>query len=244
MATTRISPFPATQWTAVVDVCRLGGPTQQRRAIESICKDYWFPLYAYARRAGNQPSDAEDLTQGFFHYLIGRNLVSGANPELGKLRTFLLTAFQRFIGDIRTRNNALKRGGGLEILSLDVDAAERTFGEPPERLTPHQIFDRNWALSIIQRTISELAETEAISGRAAQFKLLQDFINPRTHAEGSYEEAASALELSIESTRKAVSRLRGRFRDLLRKQIAATMSNPDDLQIDEELMALKLALRS
>lgn len=241
--TSRISNFPPTQWTVVVKACREGTEDEQRRALESLCRDYWFPLYAFARRSGNRPPDAEDLTQGFFHYLLDRDLVSAAKQELGKLRTFLLTAFQRYIGDVRTRAHAIKRGGGAEDFSLDLNEAERHFKEPADWLTPHQTFDRHWALTVLHVTLAELGASEQVAGKSQQFTVLEPFLNPASNAEADYPSVAVQLGLSAEATRKAVSRLRGKFRDLLRARIAATLSTPTDAQVDEELAALKLALR-
>ena len=121
MKTTCVSPFPVTQWTAVVNGCGQGSAEQRKDALDQLCRDYWYPLYSFARRSGRRRQDAEDLTQGFFCYLLERDLVSSADPELGKLRTFLLTAFQRYIRGIRVMEHAEKRGGGREIFSLDVD---------------------------------------------------------------------------------------------------------------------------
>ena len=243
MKTTRISPFPQTQWTMLVDVCRDGAPELRQRALETLCRDYWFPLYAFARRAGNSRQDAEDLTQGFFQYLLERGLFSTASQELGKLRTFLLTAFQRYAGDVRDMKLALKRGGGHEILSLDVGEAERHFGEPAESLTPHEIFDHQWAMTVLHGTLRQLREAEDDAGRGGQFAILEPFLNPKSEAEGNYTDAADALGMNGEATRKAVSRLRGKFRDLLRRQIGDTLRFPTEEQVDAELTVLKAALR-
>jgi len=243
MNTTRISPFPQTQWTALVSICREGPPGDRRRALEILCRDYWYPLYAFARKCGSGRQDAEDMTQGFFHYLLERDLFSSASQELGRLRTFLITAFQRYMGDVRDRGRALKRGGGLEILSLDVDEAERNFGEPVEALTPHEIFDRNWALTLLQASLQQLREAETRSGREMQFAVLEPFLNPRSTVVGNYEVVMEGLGMTEESARKAVSRLRIRFRDVLREQIAATLSFPTEELVDAELDALKGALR-
>ncbi len=243
MKTTRISPFPQTQWTMLVDVCREGAPELRQRALEALCREYWFPLYAFARRTGNNRQDAEDLTQGFFHYLLERGLFSAASQELGKLRTFLLTAFQRYAGDVRDRGQALKRGGGCEILSLDVDEAERHFGEPAESLTPYEIFDRHWAMTVLRATLHQLREAEEGAGRGDQFAILEPFLNPKSAVEGNYADAANTLGMNAEATRKAVSRLRGRFRDLLRRQIGDTLRFPTEEQVDVELTALKTAVR-
>lgn len=243
MNTTRVSHFPQTQWTALVSICREGPPEDRRQALEILCRDYWYPLYAFARKCGNDRSDAEDLTQGFFHYLLERDLFSFASEELGRLRTFLITAFQRYVGDVKDRGRALKRGGGVEILSLDVDEAERNFGEPVASLSPHEIFDRNWALTVLHSALRQLKESEMRSGRERQFAVLEPFLNPRSTDAGNYETVTDELDMSPETARKAVSRLRVRFRDVLREQIAATLSFPTEEQVDEELDALKGVLR-
>jgi RNA polymerase sigma-70 factor (ECF subfamily) len=244
MNTTRDSPFPVTQWTSVVNVCRSGNPADRKRALESLCRDYWYPVYAFARRQGRGRHDAEDLTQGFFHYLLERDLFSSAQPELGKLRTFLLTIFQRYTGDVREREQALKRGGGQEVFSLDAEDAERRYGnEPADVTTPEALFDRSWAMSVLETTLHDLGDSERIAGRGRQFEVLESFLSPRAVADGNYEGAAGELAMNAEALRKSVSRLRAKFRECLRRQIAATLHEPDDERVDEELMALKAALR-
>lgn len=228
----------------MVNVCRTGDPENRRRALETLCLAYWYPLYAFARRLGHRREEAEDLTQGFFHYLLERDLFSSASQEMGKLRTFLLTIFQRYIGDVRDRDHALKRGGGQEIFSLDALEAERRYGsEPAEAATPQELFDRNWALSVLDGALKELGDSERRAGKGESFTLLEPFLSPLAVAEGSYPATASALGMSEEAVRKMVSRLRGKFRDCLRHQIAATLREPGEAQVDEELTALKAALR-
>jgi RNA polymerase sigma factor (sigma-70 family) len=244
MHTTRASPFPVTQWTAVVNVCRSGNPEDRQRALESLCTDYWYPIYAFARRQGRGRHDAEDLTQGFFHYLLERDLFSSAHQELGKLRTFLLTIFQRYTGDVRGREQALKRGGGQEIFSLDAEEADRRYGnEPAEVVTPEALFDRSWAMSVLEGALHELGEGERKAGKGRQFEVLECFLSPQAVAEGNYDTAASDLGMNAEAVRKSVSRLRGKFRDCLRQQIAMTLREPNEAQVDDELTALKAALR-
>ncbi len=244
MHTTRASPFPVTQWTAVVNVCRSDNPEDRQRALESLCTDYWYPIYAFARRQGRGRHDAEDLTQGFFHYLLERDLFSSAHQELGKLRTFLLTIFQRYIGDVRGREQAQKRGGGQEVFSLDADEAERRYGnEPAEVVTPEALFDRSWAMSVLEGALHELGEGERKAGKGRQFDVLECFLSPQAVADGNYDMASNELGMNAEAVRKSVSRLRGKFRDCLRQQIAATLREPSEAQVDDELTALKAALR-
>jgi len=239
-----VSPFPVTQWTRVVNVCRSDDPSLRARALDELCRDYWYPLYAFARRHGNDRESAEDLTQGFFHYLLQRDLFAAARQETGKLRTFLLTIFQRYIGDAKARDSALKRGGGQELLSLDLGEGERRYAmEPAEHVTPEELFDRSWALSLLSGALAELGRSEAEQGRDKQFILLSAFLNAATVAQADYETASTQLGMSGVAVRKAVSRLRQRFRDCLRHQIASTLRDPDEALVDEELLALKSALR-
>lgn len=243
MKTTRLSPFPQTQWTALVKVCREGAPDHRRDALETLCRDYWMPLYSFARRSGSRRQDAEDLTQGFFHYLLDRELFARANQEAGKLRTFLLTAFQRYASDVRSRAWALKRGGGREIVALDALEAERQFEVPGDELSAEELYDRQWARTLLRGTLEHLRTSETTAGRGEAFRVLETFLKPSATADGNYDTAAAALGLSPEAARKAVSRLRGKFRELLRGRIAETLIDPSKEQVDEELMALKSAMR-
>jgi len=238
------SPFPVTQWTLLVNGCRSQDPEQRRRALEELCLAYWYPLYVFARRQGSSREDAEDLTQGFLSYLLERDLFASASQELGKLRTFLLTIFQRYIGDARTRDRAQKRGGGQTLLSLDLrDGEERYVNEPADTVTPEALYDRSWAMSVLAASLEDLGRAEQLAGRGPQFAVLEPFLNAATVADGNYDEAALALRMNGDAVRKAVSRLRQKFRECLRRQIAATLHQPDEAQVDEELTALKAALR-
>lgn len=234
--------FPATRWSVVLQVCQEGNPQTREKALGMLCREYWRPLYAFSRRSGHSTHDAEDLTQGFFSYLLERDLFSAADPDLGRLRTFLLTAFQRYMGDVRERGSALKRGGGQTHVPLDVDVAESQFAEPTERLTPVEFYDQHWALSVLQGTLDELSAAEAASGRVSQFQVLEPFLNPASESMADYSAAASILGIRETAARKAVSRLRQRFRETLRSRIAATLHDPTPKQIDEELLALKASL--
>ncbi|MCW1913576.1 sigma-70 family RNA polymerase sigma factor [Luteolibacter sp. GHJ8] len=244
MTATHSPLFPVTQWTLLVNGCRAQDPELRRRSLEELCRAYWYPLYVFARRQGVGCEDAEDLTQGFFHYLLEKNLFASASQDLGKLRTFLLTIFQRYIGDVRDRDRALKRGGGQTLISLDLrEGEERYANEPADPLTPEALYDRSWAMALLAKSLQELGKAEGLAGREPHFKVLEPFLNASAVAEGSYETAARALGMNQEAVRKAVSRLRRKFRDALREQIAATLHEPDEHQVDEELMALRDALR-
>ncbi|RYD29814.1 MAG: hypothetical protein EOP86_21035 [Verrucomicrobiaceae bacterium] len=245
MVSLRDSHFPPTQWTAVVGPCQSAADDASRlAALETLCRNYWYPLYAFTRRSGTEHSEAEDLTQGFFHYLLKRDLLAGADQRLGKLRTFLLTAFQRCIRDIRTRERALKRGGGVEVFALDMEGGEERYArEADDGLSPAQLYDRGWALSVLDAALLVLRRQEEAAGRGAQFIQLEPFINPAATADTGYPEAAAGLGLTEEAARKAVSRLRKKFRVCLRGCIASTLHDPQEALVDDEVTALKAALR-
>lgn len=243
MQTTAVSSFPATRWTAVMNLRTGATPEDQQNALDSLCRDYWYPLYAFARKSGKPPADAEDLTQGFFCYLLERDLFQAANPDLGKMRTFLLTAFQRYMGGVRTKDSAGKRGGGQVLFSLDVSAAEQHFGEPADTLTPGQTYDRQWAISLLDAALGDLRAGEVAAGREPVFVALEPFLNPASTSADNYDAACTALGVNTEAARKAVSRLRAKFREVLRQRIAGTLRFPAESLIDEELSALKAALR-
>lgn len=238
------SQFPPTQWTAVVGPCQSPDEPSRMAAMETLCGDYWYPLYAFARRSGADHTDAEDVTQSFFHYLVKRDLIAGADQRLGKLRTFLLTAFQRHIRDVRNQARALKRGGGQEVFALDMEGGEERYArEAGEELSPEEIFDRGWALSVLEAALRDLRTQEEAAGKGTIFHGLEPFLNPLTAADISGSAAAEALGLSPEAARKAISRLREKFRGCLRSRISSTLRDPADALVDAELTALKTALR-
>lgn len=235
--------FPATQWTAVVRLSHEADGAARRKALECLCQDYWYPLYAFARRLGHSQHDAEDLTQGFFGHLFEHNLLASANRELGKLRTFLLTLFQRYIGDEKDRMGAWKRGGRQVFVPLDlVEAEELYLHEPASFVTPETLYGRTWAMHVLRAAQETLRQAEAKAGHARTFEILAPFLDPDTAADTRTDTAARELEISPEGIRQAVSRLRRKFRTALRRQIAATLHEPDDRQIDEEMSALQAAL--
>lgn len=233
-----------TRWTAIVKVRDVDNTLLARRALDDLCRDYWYPLYAYARRFGCSADDAPDVTQGFLACMVERNLLAGADQQLGKLRTFLLTAFKRHIGDVRDRERALKRGGGSETLSFDAsEGEERYVQEPADYRTPESIFERTWAFSVLRGAVAVLAAVEEKAGRGAQFTALEPFVSLDTKGEPDTAAAARSLGTTEENVRQLASRLRKKFRDTLRQQIADTLNDPTEPQVDAELAALREALR-
>jgi len=236
--------FATTRWTLVVAAGDPAAP-QAARALEDLCRTYWYPLYAFARKQGRSAHDAQDLAQGFFSYLLEKDLFASADPNLGKLRTFLLTAFTRYISRERVAAGAQKRGGGHRIESLDeeFDDGERRYKlEPADRVTPEQLYARSWALSLLKVAKSDIQSKEAAAGRAAVFKVLEPFLEQERDPSISYDSVARQLSMSQEAVRKAVSRLRERYRESVRSQIASTLRDPSDRDIDAEMKSLWAAL--
>ena len=234
-----------TRWTAVVKIRQQDHDQESaRKALADLCQNYWYPLYAFARRLGRSPEDSQDLTQGFFSHVLEHNLFAAAKPELGKLRTFLLTTFRRYMGDVQERDSAQKRGGGCEILSLDVIVGEEKYGwELADASTPESLFERSWAVSVIKTAVAALGVDEEEAGRGREFKEVESFLSPDGGSD-DYAVVAARLGQTEPAVRQMVSRLRKKFRDHLRKTIADTLADADDQQVDEEILALRAALRS
>ncbi|MEZ5302704.1 MAG: sigma-70 family RNA polymerase sigma factor [Verrucomicrobiales bacterium] len=226
--------FPQTRWTLVVDL--RGGDTRRRRALEELCRAYWLPLYAYARRCGHSPQDAEDLTQQFFAHLVEKAVFSKADPKVGKLRSFLLTSFRNLIAGEHRKARAEKRGGKATILPIDAAAAERQFAADfaSAEGDPEREFHRRWALTVVERAVRRLhkdAETKGES-EAARVEALSPFLTGIPDGE-SYATVAARLGVAEGTARVAVFRLRKRFHQILRDEIAETVADPD--QVEGEL---------
>ncbi|MHA3770487.1 RNA polymerase sigma factor [Verrucomicrobiota bacterium sgz303538] len=238
------SHFPTTRWTGVLGLLRADDLNLRKVVLADLCRDYWYPLYAFARRLGRSKEDAEDLTQGFFVYAIEHDVFALADRNLGTLRTFLLKVFQRYIGDVRDRDHAQKRGGGQKLVPLDLENGEELYASNlVSSETPELFFDRSWAQSLLRLALSALAASEQSAGRDQLFAHFQPFLTPDAASEQGYEAIARELGLTPVAVRQAVSRLRKKFRECLREQIAATLHEPNDARIDTELCALKDALR-
>ena len=240
---TAAAAFPLTRWSMVLQARQDGHSEHSRAALEQLCQQYWFPLYAFARRRGQSPADAEDLTQGFFAELISAKLFDLADPAQGRLRTFLLAVFQRHLADQHRRDHALKRGGGRPVISIELDAAEdRLRAELADHETPESIFDLRWAVALLGAVVASLEQEYAAAGKGAHFEALRPFLTGAQAYAAGYEQLARSLGLSNVSARQAVHRLRERFRELLRRGVADTLREPTPAAIDEELAALKLTL--
>jgi RNA polymerase sigma factor (sigma-70 family) len=221
--------FATTRWSIIAAACE--APTAESdAALETLCRAYWYPLYAYVRRSGHPPADAQDLTQAFFARLLEKAWLRDARPGLGRFRSFLLMALKRFLAKEWRRENARKRGGGLAFVALDADEAEARYAVEPA-LGPDEIYERRWALTLLDRALAGLAEEYRATDRAAEFELLKGhLVAPR--GEIDYETTAAELGLSAGAARVAVHRLRKRFREAIRAEIAETVAAPGELDVE------------
>jgi RNA polymerase sigma-70 factor (ECF subfamily) len=226
--------FQTTHWTLVLQAQPVEPTEASQQALATFCETYWPPLYAFLRRRGYSPADAQDLVQGFFAYLLGKNALSHADQEKGRLRTFLLTSLQNFVMDERDRSRTIKRGGGQRILSFDEYQPEV---EAAMLATAHlddvSCYDITWASNIARRAWQHLHQVLAAEGRSKLLEELKPFIAGAGAMPSTHEEAAARLGVPIATLRTWLSRLRQRYRTLLRMEVASTVSDPAD--VDAEL---------
>jgi RNA polymerase sigma factor (sigma-70 family) len=227
--------FVTTQWSVVLDAAG-SDSTKAQTALEKLCRTYWYPLYAYVRRRGQSPQDAQDLTQAFFARLLDRNWVGDADRERGKFRTFLLTAMSRFLSDEWDKARAQKRGGDVVFIPVQLDAAETRYGhEPIDHSTPEQCYERRWALTLLDTVLQRLCDDYGSQGRSELFSYLKSSLNGSRESQ-PYAELAAQLGMEEGAVKVAVHRLRKRYRQLLRAEIVQTLSATED--VDEELRHL------
>ena len=227
--------FATTHWTVVLAAGKRHTP-QSDHALEQLCKTYWFPLYAYARRRGHTKEEAEDLTQGFFARFLAKNYLEGLSAERGRFRAFLLASLKHFLANEWDKSQRQKRGGGELPLSLDWQTADTKFqvaasAEP----SPDQAFDREWAVALLAKVIERLQAECAADGKGKLFEHLKIFL-AAGKGESAPSEVAKALDMEEGAVRVAVHRLRKRYRVLLRDEISQTLSDP--AQVDEEMRSL------
>ena len=227
--------FATTHWTVVLAAGKRSTP-QSDRALEELCRAYWFPLYAYVRRRGHTKEDAEDLTQAFFARFLEKNCLAGLSAERGRFRAFLLASLKHFLANEWDKSRRQKRGGGVTPLSLDWQTADTQFqiaatSEPG----PDKAFDREWAVTLLAKVIERLRAECETNGRGKQFAVLKIFLTAGK-GELSHANAAKALDMDESTVRVAVHRLRKRYRQLLRDEIAQTLA--DSADVDEEMRAL------
>jgi RNA polymerase sigma-70 factor (ECF subfamily) len=233
--------FASTHWSTVLAA---GQPSSApaREALATLCRQYWYPLYAYVRRRVRDVAGAQDLTQEFFTQLLEKNYLAVARPERGRFRAFLLTALKHFMANEWDKARAQKRGGGMAAISLDLASGEARYAaEPAHSLTPERLYDHQWALSLLYRVLERLRDEYTRAKKLAQFEKLKVFITPQS-APTSHGEVAGELGMTPGAVTVAAHRLRRRYRELLRAEIAQTVAGPED--VEDEIRRLFAALQA
>jgi RNA polymerase sigma-70 factor (ECF subfamily) len=235
MITSPAHVFPSTHWSVVL-ATHTHDPSRARSALQQLCTVYWYPLYAYLRRRGQQPADAEDLVQGFIAHLLARQFFQVADPDKGRFRAYLLISLNHFVADVAEHDGRQKRGDGEPLLSLDAITAERRYAqEPVNPYTPEQLFERRWALTLLDTVLQRLEREAAESGRADLFRQIKGvLLGERSGV--PYAQLAPQLGMSEAALTMTVHRLRRRYRELIREEIAHTVSRP--VEIEEEMKHL------
>jgi RNA polymerase sigma-70 factor (ECF subfamily) len=232
--------FKTTLWMTVAEAGRQDGSLQSQQALEKLCRTYWYPLYVFLRRQGHSPEDAEDLTQAFFGHMLEKNGLRHADPERGRFRTFLLSSLKHFVTDEWKKHRAKKRGGGMRLIELDAEIAEDRYRiEPVERLDPEKLFKRRWAMTLLDEALAQLEGEYSLKGKHELFSSLQPFLLDKK-TEVPQSELALRMRMKEATLNSEVFRLRGRFRDLVREEIAQTVTTA--AQIDDEVRELFAAL--
>ena len=232
--------FVTTHWSVVLSARQKDSP-QSLVALETLCRTYWYPLYAYVRRQGHSPHDAQDLTQEFFARLLEKDYLKAAAQEKGRFRTFLIVALKRFLANEWDRLRAQKRGGGVRAVSLDTELAEQRYQvEPLADASADRVFERRWALTLLDHTMARLREEFTSAGKAKEFDLLKACLTAE-RGEISYGQIAAGLGMSENTARVAVHRLRRRFREVFREEIAHTVSRPEEMEEEVRYLMSVLA---
>lgn len=236
----KLSSFPPTRWSLILAATQ-PSPAEAAAALEAICQAYWYPLYAYARRCGQSPHDAEDLTQEFFRCLLEKRWLMAADREKGRLRTFLIVALKNFMAKEWRRNSAQKRGGGQTPIPMDTAFAEsRLAAEPAGRMDAEVNFDRQWALTLLEITVARLQAEFIVAGRAKDFEILKGYLLAE-RGTIDYDAVAEQLGTNPRAARVVVHRLRHRFREIYREEILQTLDGNTDVEDEMQYLAGVLA---
>lgn len=237
---THPSPFVTTHWSAVLAAGK-SDSTRAQTALAGLCETYWYPLYAYVRRRGYGPEDAQDLTQEFFARLLQQNWLAQADRQRGRFRTFLLAALSHFLANEWDKARALKRGGAVQLVPLQLDTAETRYGhEPPDQLTPEQCYERRWALALLDRVLNRLRDENVAAGKMEVFETLKPCILGDRQNQ-PYAALAKALGQTEGAVKVAVHRLRQRYRLLLRDEISHTVATQDEVEAEMRYLVTVLA---
>jgi RNA polymerase sigma-70 factor (ECF subfamily) len=232
----RSKDFPTTLWTVVLHAGQ-NEPAQAQAALAQLCEGYWYPLYYFIRRRGYSPHDAQDLTQAFFAHLLEKRGLGRVDPEQGRFRTFLLASLKNFLANDWDRTNALKRGGGQTIVSLQQESAESRYQlEPSHDLTPERLFERQWALTLLDQVLAALRDEYHSEGKGVLFEELKAALIGQA---GGYADIAARLGQSKGAIKVVVHRLRSRYRELMRARIAETVGEGD---VEDEMRHLLAVL--
>jgi RNA polymerase sigma factor (sigma-70 family) len=231
--------FATTHWSVILAASD-SASTQHEPALSTLCQTYWFPLYVYLRRRGYDTHQAEDYTQAFFAGILERKGLRKADPKYGKFRSFLLASLKNFLADEWDRSHAQKRGGDKKVLFLDFDAAASRYNrEPAHHISPEKLFERSWALTILTRAMERLKAESAVSDKQQLFDCLKIYLTAEKDAV-PYSQVAEELNMTEGAVKVAVHRLRRRYRELVRDEIAQTVTT--EAQVDEEIRDLFDAL--
>ena len=231
--------FPTTCWGRILEAADSSAP-ESRTALEGLCRDYWYPLYAFVRRKGHDPETAQDIVQGLFAGLLERDDLRDLAPARGRFRSFLMACCTHYIARHHERERAARRGGGRVSISIDALAAESRFGgEPGHDLTAERLFERRWALTLLDHVLAGLDAEMARSDRRRLYERLRPALAGDAEAT-PYQHIAEELDLSVGAVKMAAHRLRTRYRERLREEIARTVADPSD--IDAEIRDLLAAL--
>ena len=239
MRTNADAEFTPTNWSVVLHA--RSDSAQREQALERLCKTYWLPLYGYLRRRGRSPEDAEDLTQGFFAYLLESDFLDRPDPAKGRFRGYLLGALRHYVGKVSERDSAQKRGGGTRFtgcVSLDAEREFLALDHP--QLDPSEAFEKSWALTLLARSLQRLETEQATPEKARQFTSLKTFLSA-TPTAGEYDEAARALGTTRTTVAVWVHRLNQRYAEIVKMEVAATVEDP--AEVKEEMQHLLRALR-
>ena len=223
--------FTTTHWSVVLAAGRTGSPDAEA-ALEKLCQDYWYPLYAYVRRRGHGPHDAQDLTQGFFATVLERNFLGSAEQTKGKFRSFLLGALNNFLSRQRQRALAGKRGGGKLMVPLDEESAESLYAlEDSSDTSPERAFEKRWAITLLEKAFASLRQEFDAAGKGEMFESLKGFLSDRTGS-GDYGSAAAELGMTPNAVAVSVHRLRQRYRELVRMEVGHTVASPGEIEAE------------
>jgi len=231
--------FTTTHWSVVLLAGQQGSP-EAASALECLCRTYWYPLYAYARRQGHSPPDGQDLTQQFFAVFLEKKYFGLANPDRGRFRSFLLASFKHFLANEYHRTRAARRGGQCSFVSWDgTDTEERYRHEPASETTPDKLFEQTWVLTLLEKVMKDLRTEYLRAGKESLFDALHVFLSGEK-SEATYAEIGGSLQMGESAVKMSVLRLRRRYGEILRNEIAHTLTGP--MSVEEELRHLRSAL--